>query len=150
MLVTDIGIVLILGIIFSLLFTEISGILPAGLIVPGYLVMLINMPQAILLTFLIGLLTYLIVDLGVSKVTILYGKRKFVAMITVAVVLQFVLYATLPLDYRYISGLTAVGIVVPGLIANTIQRQGIATTFLSTGLICGITYASTLLLNINL
>ncbi|MCR6544524.1 poly-gamma-glutamate biosynthesis protein PgsC [Dehalobacterium formicoaceticum] len=148
MLVTEIGTILILGVIFSLLFTEISGILPAGLIVPGYLVLLINSPQAILLTLLISLLTYLVVDLGVSKVTILYGKRKFVAMITVAIVLQFILYATLPLEYRYISGLAAVGIVVPGLIANTIQRQGVATTLMSTGLLCAVTYAGTLLLNI--
>lgn len=149
MLVTAIGTVIILGVIFSLLFTEITGILPAGLVVPGYLVLLMEIPQAIFLIFLIGTLTYLIVVFGVSKVTILYGKRKFVAMITVAIVLQLILYAILPLDYRYISGLAAVGLIVPGLIANTIQRQGVATTLLSTGLLCAITYGSTLLLNIN-
>ncbi|OPX89850.1 MAG: Capsule biosynthesis protein CapC [Pelotomaculum sp. PtaB.Bin104] len=150
MLITDISIVIILGVILSLLFTEITGILPAGLIVPGYLVLLIDLPQAIFLTFLISILTYLIVNFGVSKVTILYGKRKFVAMIAVAVVLQLIMYAILPFDYRYISGLVAVGIIVPGLLANTIQRQGLATTFLSTGLLCAMTYGCTLLLKVNI
>jgi poly-gamma-glutamate biosynthesis protein PgsC/CapC len=150
MLVTTITIVIILGVILSLLFTEITGILPAGLVVPGYLVLLTKMPQAIFLTFLISILTYLIVVFGVSKVTILYGKRKFVAMIAVAVVLQLTMYVTLPIDYGFISGLAAVGIIVPGLIANTIQRQGIATTFLSTGLLCAMTYGGALMLKVNI
>lgn len=150
MLLTDINIVIILGVIFSLLFTEITGILPAGLVVPGYLALLISLPQAIFLTFIISILTYLIVFFGVSKVTILYGKRKFTAMIVVAIVLQFIIHAILPFDYSNISGLAAVGIVVPGLLANTIQRQGLATTFLSTGLLIGVTYGCAVLLNVNI
>ena len=150
MILTDINTVIILGVILSLLFTEITGILPAGLIVPGYLVLLIKLPQAIFLTFLISLLTYLIVYFGVSKVTILYGKRKFAAMITVAIVLQFMMRAVLPFDYGIISGLAAVGIIVPGLLANTIQRQGLATTFFSTGLLTAVTYGSAVMLHVKI
>ncbi|AOT71923.1 poly-gamma-glutamate biosynthesis protein PgsC [Geosporobacter ferrireducens] len=147
---TDITTVIVLGVIFSLLFTEITGVLPAGLVVPGYLTLLMKHPQAIFLTFFISILTYLIVYFGVSKVTILYGKRKFTAMIAVAIVLQFMIHAILPFDYSTVSGLTAVGIVLPGLLANTIQRQGLATTFLSTGLLIAVTYGSTILLHINI
>ncbi|MBB6218347.1 poly-gamma-glutamate biosynthesis protein PgsC/CapC [Anaerosolibacter carboniphilus] len=147
---TDITTVIVLGVIFSLLFTEITGVLPAGLVVPGYLTLLMKQPQAIFLTFFISVLTYLIVYFGVSKVTILYGKRKFTAAITVAIVLQFMMHAILPSDYSIISGLTAVGIVVPGLLANTIQRQGLATTFLSTGLLIGVTYGSAMLLHVTI
>lgn len=150
MLITNIDTVLILGVIFSLLFTEITGVLPAGLVVPGYLALLIKQPQAIFLTFFISILTYLIVYFGVSKVTILYGKRKFAAMITVTIVLQFIIHAILPFDYSNIFGLAAVGIVVPGLLANTIQRQGLATTFLSTGLLSAVTYGSAILLNVKI
>lgn len=146
MLTTDITIVIILGVIFSLLFTEITGILPAGLVVPGYLALLIEQPQTIFLTFLISILTYLIVYFGVSKVTILYGKRKFVAMIVVAIVIQLMLQAVLPFGHSNISGLAAVGIIVPGLLANTIQRQGLAATFLSTGLLSAVTYGGAMLL----
>ncbi len=152
---TNIDAVIIMGVVISLLFTEITGILPAGLVVPGYLALLVKQPQAILLTFLISILTYVIVYYGVSKVTILYGKRKFVAMVTIAIVLQFVIHATLPavaasFDFRNITGLAAVGIVVPGLLANTIQRQGLATTFLSTGLLIALTYGCAMLLNVQI
>ncbi|ATW28466.1 poly-gamma-glutamate biosynthesis protein PgsC [Candidatus Formimonas warabiya] len=139
-----------MGVIFSLLFTEITGVLPAGLVVPGYLTLLIKLPQAIFLTLFISILTYIIVYFGVSKVTILYGKRKFAAMIIVAVVLQFLIHTILPVDYGNISGLAAVGIVVPGLLANTIQRQGLATTFLSTGLLIAVTYGCSILLNVKI
>lgn len=148
MSLTDISIVIILGVVFSLLFTEITGVLPAGLVVPGYLTLLMRLPQAILTTFIISFLTYLIVFFAVGKVTILYGKRKFTAMILVSLLLQFAAHTILPIDYGYIVGLDAVGIVVPGLLANTIQRQGLAATFLSTGLLIGATYGSALLLNI--
>ncbi|WP_019849550.1 poly-gamma-glutamate biosynthesis protein PgsC [Desulfitobacterium sp. PCE1] len=151
MLLTNIDAMIIMGVVLSLLFTEITGVLPAGLVVPGYLAMLARQPQAIFLTFLISILTYAIVYFGVSKVTILYGKRKFVAMITVAIVLQFIIHALVPVfDYSMISGLAAVGIIVPGLLANTIQRQGLATTFLSTGLLSALTYGCAMLLNVQI
>ncbi len=151
MLLTNIDTVIIIGAIFSLLFAEITGVLPAGLVVPGYLALQMKQPQAIFLTFLISFLTYLIVYFGVSKLTILYGKRKFVAMVTVAIVLQFVIHTILPFsDFGNISGLAAVGIVVPGLLANTIQRQGLATTFLSTGLLIAITFGCAMLLHIEI
>ncbi|HWQ78221.1 MAG TPA: poly-gamma-glutamate biosynthesis protein PgsC [Anaerovoracaceae bacterium] len=150
MQLTNIDTVIILGVILSLLFTEITGVLPAGLVVPGYLTLLMKQPQTIFLTLLIGALTYIIVTYGVGKLTILYGKRKFAAMITIAIILQFLVHTVTPIYYIGISGLAAVGIVVPGLLANTIQRQGLATTFLSTGLLIGLTYGCAMLLHIQI
>jgi poly-gamma-glutamate biosynthesis protein PgsC/CapC len=147
---TDISIVIVLSVVLSLLFTEVTGILPAGLVVPGYLTLLMKTPQSIFMTFIISILTYLIVFLGLSKVTILYGKRKFTAMIIVSILLQYIIRSALPLEYSYIAGLGAVGIVVPGLLANTVQRQGLVATFLSTGLLIAVTYGCTMLLNIKI
>lgn len=150
MQLTDIDTVIIIGVILSLLFTEITGVLPAGLVVPGYLALLVKQPQTIFITFFISILTYLIVCFGVSKLTILYGKRKFAAMVAISIVLQFLLHMVIPFEYINISGLAAVGIVVPGLLANTIQRQGLATTFLSTGLMLAVTYGCVMLLQIDI
>lgn len=147
---TDISIVIVLSVVLSLLFTEVTGILPAGLVVPGYLTLLMKTPQSIFMTFIISILTYLIVFLGLSKVTILYGKRKFIAMIVVSILLQYIIRSALPLEYSYIAGLGAVGIVVPGLLANTVQRQGLVATFLSTGFLIAVTYGCTMLLNIKI
>lgn len=150
LLLTNISMVIIIGVILSLLFTEITGVLPAGLVVPGYLALNMKLPQAVFTTFIISILTYLIVYFGVSKVTILYGKRKFAAMVVVAIVLQFIMRIALPFDYGHISGLDAVGLVVPGLLANTIQRQGLAATFLSTGMMIALTYGCAILLNVQI
>ncbi|SNS57127.1 poly-gamma-glutamate biosynthesis protein PgsC/CapC [Anaerovirgula multivorans] len=144
MITTDIYIAIIIGIILSLLFTELTGVLPAGLVVPGYLSLIMKQPQTLLLIFLISLVTYLIVTHGIARITILYGKRKFTAMITIAIIIKYVLSLIIPDAYIGLIGLAAMGAVIPGLIANTIQRQGFIPTITSTGLLTILTYVATL------
>lgn len=139
-------IVLIVGVVFSLLFTEIVGISPSGLVVPGYLVLIVNKPKAIILSLFIALLTFFIVKFIIGKVTILYGKRKFTAMVAISVVFAFLFRILLPGDYATDIGLTTIGIIVPGLMANTIERQGFLTTILSTSFLVAMTFGTTLLI----
>jgi len=146
--IPDIYIALILGTILSLLFVEITGVLPAGIVVPGYLALVIDRPMFILVTFLISLITYVIVVFGIAKITILYGKRKFAAMIMVAIIVKILLYFFLPQLPAGISELSAFEVIIPGLIANTIQRQGILPTIGSTALLTLLTYWGTLVYQI--
>lgn len=73
---SDLYISLILGVLISLIFAEKTGIVPAGLVVPGYLGLVFNQPVFILLVLLVSLLTYVIVKYGLSRFMILYGRRK--------------------------------------------------------------------------
>jgi poly-gamma-glutamate biosynthesis protein PgsC/CapC len=78
---------------------------------------------------------------GISKITILYGRRKFAAMLTTGIVLKLVFdffYPVMPFEIHEFRGL---GVIVPGLIANTIQKQGVTPTVLSTLALSGITFA---------
>ncbi|MFS0788297.1 poly-gamma-glutamate biosynthesis protein PgsC [Shouchella sp. 1P09AA] len=137
---TDLYIALVIGVVLSLIFAEKTGIMPAGLIVPGYLALVFDQPIFLLTIFLISLLTYLIVTYGVAKVTILYGRRKFAAMLTTGIVLKLIFdffYPVMPFEIMEFRGL---GVIVPGLIANTIQKQGVAPTILSTLLLSGATF----------
>ena len=68
--------ILILGIIVSIIFYEITDCSPGGIIVPGILVAYFNQPSRILYTILISIITYLIVKL-LSKHILIYGKRRF-------------------------------------------------------------------------
>ena len=91
---------------------------------------------------LISCITYLIVDKVLSKVIILYGRRKFSAMILTAMILKFIFdamfpYAPIPHDMIEISG---IGMVIPGIIANTIQRQGVVITLSSSLFVTFLTY----------
>lgn len=60
---SDLYISLILGVLISLIFAEKTGIVPAGLVVPGYLGLVFNQPVFILLVLLVSLLTYVIVQI---------------------------------------------------------------------------------------
>jgi len=145
----DIYIAIVAGIILSLLYTERTGIIPAGLVVPGYIAMLFTSPISVVVTFLIAFLTYLVVMKVIGRFTILYGRRKFAAMITTGIIFKMIFdlvfpgFSTPPI----VGGLIAIGIIVPGLIANTIQKQGVLPTAGSTLLLSGATFGVVVLSN---
>lgn len=144
MFISDIYIALILGTLLSLLFVEFTGILPAGIVVPGYLALVIHQPLYILVIFLVSLITYLIVIFGIGKITILYGKRKFSAMILMAIIVKIAVYYFFPQLPSGMAELSALGVIIPGLIANTIQKQGVVPTLASTTLLTLLTYGGIL------
>lgn len=137
---SDLYIALVLGVTLSLIYTEKTGILPSGLVVAGYLSLIFNQPVFMLLVLLISILTYLIVTHGIARFTILYGRRKFAAMLITGICLKLIfdyLYPVMPFEVYEFRG---IGVIVPGLIANTIQKQGMPLTIGSTLLLSGLTF----------
>ena len=131
---------LFVGVVLSLIFAEKFGIKPAGLVVPGYLALIFDQPIMLLSVLIISYLTYFIVSNGISKWVILYGRRKFAAMILTGMVIKFIfdlLYPLTPFEMVEVSG---IGVVIPGIIANTIQKQGVVITLSTTMLLTCITY----------
>lgn len=131
---------LFVGVVLSLIFAEKFGINPAGLVVPGYLALIFDQPIMLLSVLIISCLTYFIVSNGISKWVILYGRRKFAAMILTGMVIKFIfdlLYPLIPFEMVEVSG---IGVVIPGIIANTIQKQGVVITLSTTMLLTCITY----------
>lgn len=132
MVSTDLYIAIILGLTLSLLFQEKFGINPGGLVVPGYLALTMNNPKSLIVILLLSVLTYMIVEFGLNKFLILYGRRRFLAMLLVCMLLKIVL-DTLNISMGMTLGvLDGVGIVIPGLIANCFYKQGIKLTAVST------------------
>ena len=131
---------LFVGVVLSLIFAEKFGINPAGLVVPGFLALIFDQPIMLLSVLIISCLTYFIVSNGISKWVILYGRRKFAAMILTGMVIKFIfdlLYPLTPFEMVEVSG---IGVVIPGIIANTIQKQGVVITLSTTMLLTCITY----------
>lgn len=131
---------LFVGVVLSLIFAEKFGINPAGLVVPGYLALIFDQPIMLLSVLIISCLTYFIVSNGISKWVILYDRRKFAAMILTGMVIKFIfdlLYPLTPFEMVEVSG---IGVVIPGIIANTIQKQGVVITLSTTMLLTCITY----------
>jgi gamma-polyglutamate biosynthesis protein CapC len=137
---SDLYIALVVGVILSLIYSDRTGVLPAGLIVPGYLALIFDQPVFLTVIFLISFITYIIVTHGVGKFTILYGRRKFAAMLTVGIVLKLIFdyfYPIMPYETYEFRG---IGVIVPGLIANAIHKQGVTPTVISTMILGGLTF----------
>ncbi|KZE37695.1 poly-gamma-glutamate biosynthesis protein PgsC [Bhargavaea cecembensis] len=146
----DIYLAITAGVILSLFYTERTGAIPAGLVVPGYIALMVISPVSIVATFMISFLTFLVVMKVIGKFTILYGRRKFTAMITTGIIMKAIFDFAFPQFIpASVSGLIAIGIIVPGLIANTIEKQGVlptvGSTLLLSGLTLGIVVASNLI-----
>ncbi|WP_054703415.1 poly-gamma-glutamate biosynthesis protein PgsC [Shouchella patagoniensis] len=137
---TDLYIALILGVLLSLLFSEKTGVVPAGLIVPGYLALVFDQVLFMTLVVLVSILTYVTVKYGLSKIMILYGRRKFAAMLITGIIFKLAVDFAYPITPFEAFEFRGLGVIVPGLIANTIHRQGVVITIGSTLLLSGLTF----------
>ena len=145
MISTDLYVAIILGLTLSLLFAEKFGINPGGLVVPGYLALTMKDPKSLIAIFLLSLLTYIIVEFGLNKFVILYGRRRFLAMLMVCMILKISLDALNVSMGMSLGILNGVGVVIPGLIANCYYKQGIKLTTLST---VGLSFVIFVILNV--
>ncbi|MCC3867581.1 poly-gamma-glutamate biosynthesis protein PgsC [Terrisporobacter mayombei] len=145
MVLTDLYVAIILGLTLSLLFQEKFGINPGGLVVPGYLALTMNNPKSLIVILLLSVLTYMIVEFGLNKFIILYGRRRFLAMLLVCMLLKIALDSLNMSMGMSLGVLEGVGIVIPGLIANCFYKQGIKLTTVST---LGVSFAAFVILNV--
>ncbi|KUK86084.1 MAG: Poly-gamma-glutamate synthase subunit PgsC/CapC [candidate division TA06 bacterium 34_109] len=123
-----------IGIAIGFLFYELVGISPGGIVVPGYIALFINQPFRIIITVSIAILTYYIV-LFLSNYLILYGKRRFLSMVLISFVMKWLVESFLfQLPVTSIE-LQSIGYIIPGLLANEMQRQGILITLLATAIV---------------
>lgn len=125
------------GLLLSLLFIAVTGYYPGGIIVPGYLVLYSDQPLRITGTILAGLLAFLIYHLA-SRYLILFGKRRFVFLILISAILSFSFSFLLPMIFPVSLELKMIGWVIPGLIANNFDRQGIVVTFSSMAIVLAV------------
>ncbi|SEH87914.1 poly-gamma-glutamate biosynthesis protein PgsC/CapC [Halobacillus karajensis] len=137
---TDLYIAIVIGVLLSLLYAEKTGIVPAGLVVPGYIALIFDQVMYVLAVGLLSLLTYLLVSQVLARFTVLYGRRKFAAMLTVGVLMKMAMDYLYPLTPFPVMELRGIGVIVPGLIANSIQKQGVLPTFSATFLISFVTF----------
>jgi len=117
-----------IGLVLSLLFTEMFGIAAGGMIVPGYLALNLTRPLDVLLTIAGGVATFVVVH-TLSSFMILYGRRRTVLMIIVGyLIAMLVRWATGNYAHMHGTELQMIGFIIPGLIAIWLDRQGLVET----------------------
>jgi len=137
-----------LGLVVSLLFSELLGLAAGGLVVPGYIALYLTRPIDLGATLAAALLTFVLVRI-VSSFVIVYGRRRTALMILVGYATGVLLDAGLasafesagdPATAGAVSAIElaalsrqtveagVIGYIVPGLIAIWLDRQGIVPT----------------------
>lgn len=121
--------VLILGVILSIVFYELTDVTPGGIIVPGLLVVYINQPLRILYTVAIAIASYYIIKL-LSRRFLIFGKRRFALLIITCLLLHFLFNLVFGLFMSNTTGtlISIAGYTVAGIIANNMFRQGVVKT----------------------
>lgn len=111
-------VVLTLSIVLGCLYSELTGLATGGLVSAGYLAMNLFSPGRIAATLVAALATYLCMLL-IQRFLIVYGRRRFVFCVLIGMV-----FAWLSRSVPVSLDLRVIGLVVPGLIANDMVRQG--------------------------
>jgi poly-gamma-glutamate biosynthesis protein PgsC/CapC len=123
-----------IGLLVALLFISVTGYYPGGIIVPGYLILFIDQPLRLTGTIIASLIALLFYKL-IAEYTILFGKRRFVFMILCGGVISILLSIGLPQIFPGSIEFKVIGWVIPGLIANQYERQGIIQTLSSLAIV---------------
>jgi len=130
---------LFIGLIVAVLYVEIMDTYPGGIIVPAYVALYLDQPLRILATIaaaLLSLYTYKIL----SRFLILFGKRRFVMLVLLGGIWAQVWFFLLPHFFSDPAGLRAIGWLIPGLLANNLEKQRFIPTLASMFVVSIITY----------
>jgi poly-gamma-glutamate biosynthesis protein PgsC/CapC len=124
MLIEAVGI----GMFLSLIMTEMIGLAAGGIVVPGYIALVLHNPIQVISTIFAGIVTFLIVKL-ISLYLIIYGRRLLIASILIGYLIAYITKISPIIAVDSLSlNIETIGFVIPGLIAYWIARQGIIPT----------------------
>ena len=115
-----------LGIILSLVLSEALGVTAGGIIVPGYIALFLHQPIQVVSTFTVAVIVLIIIKL-LSRVMFLYGKRRIVLALILGFFFGY-LSRIIYIDTESTNSVAVIGNIIPGLIANWMDRQGVIRT----------------------
>jgi len=133
-----------LGIVLSLLLSETLGVTAGGIIVPGYMALYLHQPLQVIITILVAILVWGIIQV-LGKKVFLYGKRRIVLALILGFFFGFISRNFIYLPQE-IGSVAVIGNIIPGLIANWMDRQGVIRTVSVVILTAVIVKLSTILL----
>jgi len=115
-----------LGIVLSLVLSETLGVTAGGIIVPGYVSLFLHQPLQVLATFLVAILVWFIIQV-LGKFIFLYGKRRIVLALILGFFFGYI-SRNLIFIQADLGSVAVIGNIIPGLIANWMDRQGVVRT----------------------
>ena len=120
---------LVTGVLISLLLTELIGLSAGGVIVPGYVALLLDRPISLIGFILAALLSYGLVR-WLSNYLMLYGNRRFSLILLIGMTLSIAAQWFSPALTSAHLEWAGIGFIVPGLLGHQFDRQGIVPSLL--------------------
>ena len=118
------------GLVLGFFFYEWVGLSAGGFVVPGYIALQLGSPLLLAGTLMTSLLTYGSVK-AASRYIILYGRRRFILMVLAGFAWQWLFKAAIIQQFALTTDTDILGFIIPGLIANEMDRQRILPTLLT-------------------
>ena len=128
-----------IGLLVTFVFIKMLRIFPGGIIVPSYLVLFLDHPERITGIYIASLLTFVCYK-AASKFLLIFGNRKFVFMLFVGGLWAILGIQLFPLIFPVSPEFRVIGWVIPGVIANNFEDQGVTVTTVSLITVIVITY----------
>jgi poly-gamma-glutamate biosynthesis protein PgsC/CapC len=119
-----------IGLVLALFYVEIMDIYPGGIIVPAYVALYLDQPLRVLATVLIALLS-LMTFRFLSRFFILFGRRRFVMLLLLGAFWGQLWFLIVPHVFSGAMELRVIGWVIPGLLANNLEKQRFFATLAS-------------------
>jgi len=132
---------IVAGVILGLLFTELTGLSPGGIIVPGYLALFLHRPLELLLTGIAAVGTMFAVKLA-SRFLFLFGRRRYALCLLFGILLKLgIEYLSRSAPMLNSAGsIRLIGWLIPGIIANDMYKQGILRTLLAAAAVTALVF----------
>ena len=130
---------LLIGIIVAIIYTEILETYPGGIIVPAYVALHLDDPLRVVITVSIAFLSLIVYQL-LCRYFILFGKRRFVTLLLIGVLLSQILTLLSASVSMTSNKLLVVGWLIPGLLANNLEKQRWLPTLASLVTVVVLTY----------
>jgi len=129
------------GIVLGLLFTELSGLSPGGVIVPGYLALYLHRPYEIIITLAAAVCVLLAVKL-ISLLFFLFGRRRYVLCLLLGILFKTLIevFSTGIAAFDINIDLRLIGWLIPGIIAYDFYKQGIPKTLLAAATVTALVF----------
>jgi len=131
--------IIVIGIVVALLYTEVMKIYPGGIIVPAYFAFYLDQPLRAVATLGVALLSLLCFKLF-NRFFLIFGRRRFVLMILLGVFWGQFFTFFLPEVFSAPLALRVIGWIIPGLLANNLERQKFLPTLASLLTVSVLTY----------
>ena len=128
-----------IGLAVALLYVEATGIYPGGIIVPAFLALSLDHPARALTTIAVACLSLLVYKM-LARYFILFGKRRFVILLFLGGLSSQLFTLAMPKLLAAPVEFQVIGLIIPGLLANNLERQRFLPTLASLVTVTAVTY----------